>query len=172
MMGLGSGLPLAAGGDPAPCTVLCRHSWPVPLVLWTKERSPALWFHRDSTDSTHLAGWWEQGTSRIPENGVCNIPGAPWWSLGSLCSTTVVTLQEPQCICMVLVGRWWFLAEDPGHPRPCLALLRMRGPAGMWPRIPPWLPGSASPGDRFSLKAAVQGALPPVPKGLTSNFLC
>lgn len=44
-----------------------------------------------------------------------------------------------QCLCMVLVECWWLLAADPGHPRPCLALLRMRGPAGRCPRILAWL---------------------------------
>lgn len=55
MTGLGSGLPSALGGDPAPCAALCGHSWPLPLVLGTREGSPALWFHRDLAPSPHIS---------------------------------------------------------------------------------------------------------------------
>lgn len=76
MMGLGSGLPLAVGGDPAPCAVLCRHSWPVPLVLRTREGSPALWFHRDVALSPHIL---QAGGSRehqgYPKVGYAMSPG-------------------------------------------------------------------------------------------------
>lgn len=123
MMGLGSRLPLAVGGDPAPCAVLCRHSWPVSLVLGTGERSP---------QEPHYIG------------------ASAWCWLG--------------------VGGFW--PQILGAPGPVLlsfacGALRGRVPASLLGSA-----GSASPGDRFSLKAAVQGALPPVPKGLTSNFLC
>lgn len=130
---------------------------------------------RSCTEPTHLAGWRKQGTSRIPESGVCNVPGAPLWSLGSVCSRTAVTPQEPQYIsasarCCRGAGGFWL--QILGTPGPVLlsaacGALRSRVPAS-----PLGSAGSASPGDRFSLKAAVQGALPPVPKGLTSNFLC
>lgn len=176
MMGLGSRLPLAVGGDPAPCAVLCRHSWPVSLVLGTGEGPPSpVVSLRCSTEPTHLAGWRKQRTSRIPENGVCYVPGAPLWSLGSLRSSSVVTPQEPHYIgasawCWLGVGGFW--PQILGAPGPVLlsfacGALRGRVPASLLGSA-----GSASPGDRFSLKAAVQGALPPVPKGLTSNFLC
>lgn len=130
---------------------------------------------RCSTEPTHLAGWGKQGTSRIPESGVCNVPRAPLWSSGSLCSLTVVTPQEPQYIsasawCWLSAGGFWL--QILGTPGPVLlsfacGALREGVPASTLGSA-----SSASPGHRFSLEAAVQGALPPVLKGLTSNFLC
>ena len=48
IMVLGSGLLLAAREDPAPCVVLCRHSWSVPLGPRTREGSSAPWFHAET----------------------------------------------------------------------------------------------------------------------------
>lgn len=176
MMGLGSGLPSAVGEDPAPCAVLCRHSWPVPLVLRTREGSPALRFHRDVTLSPHIL---QAGGSRehqgYPKAGYEMSPRLLCGALGSLCSLTVVTSQEPQYIsasAWYWLGAGGFWLQILGTPDPALLFFACGTLRGCVPPFPLGSAGSASPEDSFSLKAAVQGALPPVPKGLTSNFLC
>lgn len=130
---------------------------------------------RCTTEPTHLAGWRKQGKSRIPESRVCNVPGAPLWGLGSLGSSTVVTPQEPRYIgasAWYWLGAGGFWLQILGTPSPFLLFFACGALRGCVPASPLGSAGSASPGDRFSLKSAVQGALPPVPKGLTSNFLC
>lgn len=71
-----------------------------------------------------------------------------------------------------LLAFWVLGAVDPGHPGPVLLSFPRGALRGCGAAAPLGSAGSASPRDRFSLKTAVPGALPPVPKGLTSNFLC
>lgn len=149
--------------------------------------------------SIHPAGRKKQGTSRIHESGVCRVPGAPLWSSGSLCSLAAVTPQGPQrctmfpalqvhqCLRTVLVGCWWLLAERrqqiPGATGPASLPFACRGTAGRQ-RAAPQSPLLSCPAQaELSRQRPPRGPLlfesdragsaaPPVPKGLTGNFLC
>lgn len=75
IMVLGRGFLLAAGRDPVPCMVLCRHRCSVSLGH-RPEKDPQLrdFTQRCSTESIYLAGWRKQGTSRVPESEISKGP--------------------------------------------------------------------------------------------------
>lgn len=196
---LGSGLLLAARGDQhhaccADTASLC-HLTSGP----GKDPQPSGFTQRRSAETIHPAGWREQGTSRITKHGLCKVPRAPLLSSGCLCSLALSDHRDPstagcspvlwylavphQCLCKMLVGCWWLLAERwqqiVDATSPALLPLACQGTAGRQ-RTAPQSPArsrqsspGSSPWGQLLLESNRAGsAAPPVSKGLTSNFLC